>query len=206
MTNTQFSGIAASLPVPDIDTDTIIPIDYCINRERPNFDVALFRSWRYHNDGSEKAEFFLNTDPYRETKILITGANFGCGSSREMAVWALIDFGIRCVIAPSFGEIFYNNCFQNNLLAARVSPEIATALSNTIDQAVGLVLNIDLEEKTIQAGDSEIFHFELDNLRSEMLRQGLDPVTATLTREAEINAFEERDRVGRPWAHCVGTS
>ena len=205
MTSTQFSGIAASLPVPDIDTDTIIPIDYCINRDRPNFDVALFRSWRFYDDGSERPEFFLNRDPFRQTKVLVTGANFGCGSSREMAVWALVDFGIRCVIAPSFGEIFYNNCFQNNLLAARVSPETAVALSNTVDQATGLILNIDLIEKTIQAEGAVTFHFELDSLRSEMLGQGLDPVAATLNRVADINAFEHRDRIGRPWAHFVST-
>ena len=112
MNNARLCGVAAALPIPDIDTDTIIPIDYCINRDRPNFDVALFRSWRYFDDGSERPEFLLNTEPYRESKILIAGANFGCGSSREMAVWALVDFGIQCVIAPSFGEIFTTTVFR----------------------------------------------------------------------------------------------
>ena len=199
MSTTQFSGIAAALPIPDIDTDTIIPIDYCINRERPHFDVALFRSWRYHSDGRERSDFLLNKDPYRKTEILLTGANFGCGSSREMAVWALADFGIRCVIAPSFGEIFYNNCFQNQLLAARVSPETSETLHHTLGQNPGLALVVDINEKTVRSSESNAFQFELDSLRSEMLLQGLDPVTATLTRITEIEAFEKRDRLLRPW-------
>jgi len=199
MSTAQFSGIAAALPIPDIDTDTIIPIDYCINRERPHFDVALFRSWRYHSDGRERSDFLLNKDPYRKTEILLTGANFGCGSSREMAVWALADFGIRCVIALSFGEIFYNNCFQNQLLAARVSPETAETLHHTLGQNPGLALVVDINEKTIRSSESNAFQFELDSLRSEMLLQGLDPVTATLTRITEIEAFEKRDRLLRPW-------
>ena len=199
MNSARISGIAAALPVPDIDTDTIIPIDYCINRDRPNFDVALFRSWRYFDDDSERPEFLLNRDPYRNTKILIAGANFGCGSSREMAVWALADFGIRCVIASSFGEIFYNNCFQNGLLAARVSRETAITLSHAAKQTIGLTLEIDVSEKMIRAQESEVFRFELDSLRSEMLLQGLDPVAATLTRVDEIENFENTDRLRRPW-------
>lgn len=199
MNSARISGIAAALPVPDIDTDTIIPIDYCINRDRPNFDVALFRSWRYFDDDSERPEFLLNRDPYRNTKILIAGANFGCGSSREMAVWALADFGIRCVIASSFGEIFYNNCFQNGLLAARVSRETAITLSHAAKQTIGLTLEIYVSEKMIRAQESEVFRFELDSLRSEMLLQGLDPVAATLTRVDEIENFENTDRLRRPW-------
>lgn len=199
MNSPRISGIAATLPIPDIDTDTIIPIEYCINRDRPNFDVALFRSWRYLDDGDERPEFLLNTDPYRNTKILVAGANFGCGSSREMAVWALVDFGIKCVIAPSFGEIFYDNCFQNGLLAARVSRSAATTLSQAIEQTVGLTLKVNVSEKTICISKSEIFQFELDNLRSEMLLHELDPAAATLTQIDAIERFEKRDRLRRPW-------
>ena len=122
-----------------------------------------------------------------------------------MAVWALLDFGVRCVIAPSFGEIFYNNCFQNNLLAARVSTEIAVTLSSAVEQSSGLKLNIDLNERTIQADRYGTFQFELDSLRSEMLLQELDPVAATLTRVADIDTFEQTDRVLRPWAHRAST-
>ncbi len=199
MNSALITGIAASLAVPNIDTDTIIPIDYCINRNRPNFDIALFRSWRFHDDGSERPDFLLNTDPYRDTKILITSANFGCGSSREMAVWALVDFGIKCVIAPSFGEIFYNNCFQNGLLAARVSDETAVTLGRTAEQTLGLTLEIDVSEKMIRTNRSEKYQFELDSLRSEMLLQGLGPVAATLTRVDDIETFEKSDRLRRPW-------
>ena len=122
-----------------------------------------------------------------------------------MAVWALMDFGIRCVIAPSFGEIFYNNCFQNNLLAARISLETAVTLGDAADQITGLSFNIDLNKKIIYAKGSGTFHFELDSLRREMLLQGLDPVAATLTRAADIDTFDQTDRVLRPWAHRAGT-
>lgn len=204
MSRDQFSGIAAALNVPDIDTDTIIPIDYCINRERPDFDVALFRTWRFDNDGNERPEFLLNTTPFRNTEILITGANFGCGSSREMAVWALADFGIRCVIAPSFGEIFYNNCFQNDVLAARVSADTAVQLSKLVDRTIGMVLSVDLKEKTIRAPQAGTFNFDLDSLRCDMLLAGLDPVAATLTRIADIEAFERKDHGLRPWLRPTG--
>ena len=199
----EIVGIAAGLFVPDIDTDTIVPIEYCINRERPNFDVGLFRSWRYHDDGMERREFVLNQPAFRGARILIAGPNFGCGSSREMAVWALVDFGIRCVIAPSFGEIFYNNCFQNKLLAARVTSRTAASLSGLTEQAIGLSLTIDLTKNRIHAG-ADHFDFELDGLRSDMLLKGLEPIAATLTKVEEISAFEERDRELRPWISQAG--
>ena len=198
---TDFSGLAASIYVPDIDTDTLIPIDYCINRQRPDFDVGLFRAWRFNDDGTKKSDFVLNTERYSKSRVLIAGANFGCGSSREMAVWALCDFGIRCVIAPSLGEIFYNNCFQNNLLAARVSHSTAEALNDVARGSDGLHVVIELENKTIRLPTSQTYDFELDSLRREMLERGLDSIEATLTRRAEIESFERTDRLRRPWAY-----
>jgi 3-isopropylmalate/(R)-2-methylmalate dehydratase small subunit len=197
----EYGGLAVSLFVPDIDTDTLIPIDYCINRERPNFDVGLFHSWRFNDDGTKKGDFVLNTERYSKSQVLIAGANFGCGSSREMAVWALCDFGIRCVIAPSFGEIFYNNCFQNDLLAAQVSDASAAALSEAVTSAKELQLVIDIDKNTIHSTATQTVPFELDSLRSEMLKRGINPIEATLTRSADISSYERADRIRRPWAY-----
>ena len=198
------TGIAAAMPLPNIDTDTITPIDYCINRQRPNFDVALFRRWRYRADGSEDPTFLLNRRAYRATQVLVAGANFGCGSSREMAVWALLDFGIACVIAPSFGEIFYNNSFHNGLLAAVVSTPDADRLAAYVTAAEGCELTVDLASKTVVCENLDTISFALDDLRCEMLQSGLDPIAVTFTRNADIDAFEARDRASRPWAQTPG--
>lgn len=195
----RFSSLAAVIPGSDIDTDTIIPIDYCVNRKRPDFDVGLFRHWRFDDDGNERTDFVLNSYPYRAAEILVAGANFGCGSSREMAVWALADFGIRCVIAPSFGEIFYNNCYQNNVLAARVTPAAYEKLIGVVAAGTACRLTIDINAKTITGEDGFATEFELDDLRRDMLLEGLDPVAATLTRAHDIEAYEVRGRRERPW-------
>ncbi|MFT4585797.1 MAG: 3-isopropylmalate/(R)-2-methylmalate dehydratase small subunit [Gammaproteobacteria bacterium] len=201
----RFSGPAAAIFLPDIDTDTIIPIDYCVNRARPDFDVGLFRSWRFDDEGQENSDFILNLPAYRSASILVAGPNFGCGSSREMAVWALVDFGIRCVIAPSFGEIFYNNCFQNNLLAAKVSSKSAQALVDVVTRTTDVSLTIDLQTNTVSDLASGRYDFELDKLRSDMLLKGLDPIAASLLLQTDIGAYEQRDARSRPWAYQVGS-
>ncbi|MFT4565001.1 MAG: 3-isopropylmalate/(R)-2-methylmalate dehydratase small subunit [Gammaproteobacteria bacterium] len=200
----QLSGIGAAMFLPDIDTDTIIPIDYCVNRARPNFDVGLFRSWRFDNEGRDKTDFILNRAPFRSAKILVAGPNFGCGSSREMAVWALVDFGIRCIIAPSFGEIFYNNCFQNNLLAAKVSSRTARNLAAVITEPDDASLTVDLQANAITDHAGCQYDFELDQLRSDMLLNGLDSIAASLVRQTDIEDFEKMDARSRPWVHRVG--
>ncbi len=194
-------GLAAGIAVPDIDTDTIIPIDYCVNRTRPHFDEGLFRAWRFNSDGRLRKDFILNKTPYSGCKILVVGPNFGCGSSREMAVWALNDFGIFCVIASSFGEIFYSNCFQNQVLAAKVSESAAATLFKTLDENVGLVLDIDIKRNLIRWNITQSVEFELDPLRKSMFLQGLDPIEATFTKEADISRFEEKYRTTYSWVY-----
>ena len=195
------SGLAAGITIPDIDTDTIIPIDYCVNRKRPHFDEGLFRAWRFNSDGGLREDFILNDASYRGCKILVVGPNFGCGSSREMAVWALKDFGIFCVIAPSFGEIFYSNCFQNQVLAAKVSESAATMLLKALDENVGLVLDIDIERNLIGSEVTQSVEFELDALRKTMFLQGLDPIDATYSKDADISRFEEKYRATYSWVY-----
>ena len=199
--NNCIRGVAAGIEVPDIDTDTIIPIDYCVNRKRPHFDEGLFRFWRFSGDGILKDDFVLNKESYLDCKILVAGPNFGCGSSREMAVWALKDFGISCVISQSFGEIFYNNCFQNDLLAAEISEDGADILLQALKDNEGLVLTVDIENKSIQSDATPVIDFELDVLRGSMLVQGLEPIKATLTKEEEITRFERKYKVDYSWAY-----
>ena len=199
--NNFVRGLAAGIAIPDIDTDTIIPIDYCVNRKRPHFDEGLFRAWRFNSDGGLREDFILNDASYRGCKILVVGPNFGCGSSREMAVWALKDFGIFCVIAPSFGEIFYSNCFQNQVLAAKVSESAATMLLKALDENVGLVLDIDIERNLIGSEVTQSVEFELDALRKTMFLQGLDPIDATYSKDADISRFEEKYRATYSWVY-----
>ena len=201
LSNNFVRGLAAGIAIPDIDTDTIIPIDYCVNRKRPHFDEGLFRAWRFNSDGGLREDFILNDASYRGCKILVVGPNFGCGSSREMAVWALKDFGIFCVIAPSFGEIFYSNCFQNQVLAAKVSESAATMLLKALDENVGLVLDIDIERNLIGSEVTQSVEFELDALRKTMFLQGLDPIDATYSKDADISRFEEKYRATHSWVY-----
>ena len=200
----EFSGLAASVAAVNVDTDTIIPIEYCVNRQRPHFDEGLFHNWRFDTNG-DASNFVLNRAPWNECKVLVTGENFGCGSSREMAVWALADFGIRCVIGPSFGEIFYNNCFLNGVLAAVVDARECARLHAMVDDERGVVLEIDLAEKQVRTPDRSSINFRLDDMRRQMLREGLDPISTTLTRLDSIEAFEKNDRQQRPWAQRVST-
>ena len=192
----SLKGIAAPLPIVNIDTDMIIPKQFLKTIKRTGLGVSLFYEMRYDNDGNLIKDFVLNTSPFDQSKILVAGDNFGCGSSREHAPWSLKDFGIRSVISTSFADIFYNNCFQNGILPIVVSPEnldqLMTAAKNQIE------FNIDLPEQIIKAGNHSI-NFEIEEFRKERLLQGLDDIGITLGYKDKINAYEEDKKNKKPW-------
>ncbi len=192
----SLKGIAAPLPIVNIDTDMIIPKQFLKTIKRTGLGVSLFYEMRYDNDGNLNKDFVLNTSPFDQSKILVAGDNFGCGSSREHAPWSLKDFGIRSVISTSFADIFYNNCFQNGILPIVVSPEnldqLMTAAKNQIE------FNIDLPEQIIKAGNHSI-NFEIEEFRKERLLQGLDDIGITLGYQDKINAYEEDKKNKKPW-------
>ena len=189
----QLEGVVAPLDAVNVDTDMIIPAVYLKSIERTGFGPNLFDRYRYNEDGSENPDFILNQGPYRSSKILVSGPNFGCGSSREHAPWALEDFGIRCIIAPSFADIFFNNCFKNGLLPL-ILPE--TDVRRIMDKAKdnpGFEITVDLEAKQVRDGDEEIVvDFEVDDFRRYCLLNGLDDIGLTLQHEDAIAAFEAR--------------
>ena len=192
----SLKGIAAPLPIVNIDTDMIIPKQFLKTIKRTGLGVSLFYEMRYDNDGNLIKDFVLNTSPFDQSKILVAGDNFGCGSSREHAPWSLKDFGIRSVISTSFADIFYNNCFQNGILPIVVSPEnldqLMTAAKNQIE------FTIDLPEQIIIAGNHSI-NFEIEEFRKERLLQGLDDIGITLGYQDKINAYEEDKKNKKPW-------
>ena len=192
----SLKGIAAPLPIVNIDTDMIIPKQFLKTIKRTGLGVSLFYEMRYDNDGNLIKDFVLNTSPFDQSKILVAGDNFGCGSSREHAPWSLKDFGIRSVISTSFADIFYNNCFQNGILPIVVSPEnldqLMTAAKNQIE------FNIDLPEQIIKAGNHSI-NFEIEEFRKERLLQGLDDIGITLGYQDKINAYEDDKKNKKPW-------
>ncbi len=192
----SLKGIAAPLPIVNIDTDMIIPKQFLKTIKRTGLGVSLFYEMRYDNDGNLIKDFVLNTSPFDQSKILVAGDNFGCGSSREHAPWSLKDFGIRSVISTSFADIFYNNCFQNGILPIVVSPEnldqLMTAAKNQIE------FTIDLPEQIIKAGNHKI-NFEIEEFRKERLLQGLDDIGITLGYQDKINAYEEDKKNKKPW-------
>ena len=192
----SLKGIAAPLPIVNIDTDMIIPKQFLKTIKRTGLGVSLFYEMRYDNDGNLIKDFVLNKSPFDQSKILVAGDNFGCGSSREHAPWSLKDFGIRSVISTSFADIFYNNCFQNGILPIVVSPEnldqLMTAAKNQIE------FNIDLPEQIIKAGNHSI-NFEIEEFRKERLLQGLDDIGITLGYQDKINAYEEDKKNKKPW-------
>jgi len=193
---TTLQGIAAPLPIVNIDTDMIIPKQFLKTIKRTGLGVSLFYEMRYDNDGKLIQDFVLNTKPYDQSKILVAGDNFGCGSSREHAPWSLKDFGIRCVISTSFADIFYNNCFQNGILPIVVTPE-------QLDQLMQLAgdkkeFMIDLPNQSIQVGDLFI-NFDIENDRKERLLQGLDDIGITLGYQSDIAAYEQDQKNKKPW-------
>jgi 3-isopropylmalate/(R)-2-methylmalate dehydratase small subunit len=200
---TSLSAIAAPIMRSNIDTDVIIRIERLVGTSiRGTLGKWAFGSLRYLPDGSENPEFILNREPYRRAEILITGPNFGCGSSREGAVWSLQEMGIRAVIGSSFGDIFFANCFQNGILPIVIDKAIVDGLAAEVEHSQGAGrISIDLQEQTISSPSGKRHRFEIDPRRRHGLLQGLDEVALTLQRDAEIRAFQASDRIERPWIH-----
>ena len=195
------TGIAAPLDMINVDTDMIIPKQYLKAIKRTGFGKNLFDEMRYEADGTEKPDFVLNQSIYRNAEILIAGENFGCGSSREHAPWALLDFGIRCVIAPSFADIFYNNSFKNGILLIKLSHEVVDGLMAQADRGANARFTVDLEACEISVPDGTIVPFEIDPHRRRCLLEGLDDIGLTLEKHADIYEFEGQQKTAQPWLH-----
>ncbi|MHB1205843.1 MAG: 3-isopropylmalate dehydratase small subunit [Rhodospirillaceae bacterium] len=198
---TVLTGVAAPLPLMNVDTDTIIPARYLKTIGRTGLGKAAFHALRYNASGAESPDFILNRPPYRETRILITGANFGCGSSREHAPWSLLDFGIACVIAPSFADIFHNNCLKNGILciALPVADVEALMAKAGSGNTAGGNFSVDLERQSITAPDGTVTPFDLDPAHRRSLLEGLDEIGLTLRGHAQIADFEARQKAALPW-------
>ena len=196
---TKLTGVAAPLPVVNVDTDMIIPKDYLKTIKRTGLGKGLFAEARYKEDGAENPDFVLNKPAYRNAKILVAGDNFGCGSSREHAPWALLDFGIRCVISTSFADIFYNNCFKNGILPIVVSQDDLDKLMDDASRGSNAVLTVDLEAQEITGPDGGSIRFDIDPARRHILLEGLDDIASTLKSESVIGSFEQKLSTERPW-------
>jgi 3-isopropylmalate/(R)-2-methylmalate dehydratase small subunit len=197
---TTLTGIAAPYPVINIDTDMIIPKDYLKTIKRTGLGTGLFAEARYNDDGSENPDFVLNKPAYRKAQILVAGDNFGCGSSREHAPWALLDFGIRCVISTSFADIFYNNCFKNGILPIVVKPDELEKLLDDASRGANATLTVDLEAQEIRGPDGGTIKFDLDAFRKHCMLNGLDDIGLTLAKASEIDSYEKKTAGTRPWA------
>jgi len=199
---TTLTGVAAPLPMINVDTDMIIPKQFLKTIKRSGLGKSLFFEMRYDDAGKEKSDFVLNKPAYRNAKILIAGANFGCGSSREHAPWALLDFGIRCVIAESFADIFYNNCFKNGILPITLSKEDMAKLFDDAERGANATLTVDLESQTIKGPDGGTIRFEIDPFRKHCLLNGLDDIGLTLQKAPKIDSFEARQKAAQPWLYA----
>ncbi|GBD50577.1 3-isopropylmalate dehydratase small subunit [Methylopila sp. Yamaguchi] len=197
---TTLTGVAAPLPMINIDTDMIIPKQYLKTIKRTGLGAGLFSELRYNADGSENPDFVLNQPAYKNAEILVAGDNFGCGSSREHAPWALLDKGIRCVISTSFADIFYNNCFKNGILPIVVSPEDHAKLLDDAERGANARLTIDLAAQTISGPDGGTVTFEIDPFRKRCLLEGLDDIGLTMEKVDRISGFEQKLAADRPWA------
>ncbi|MBW8065129.1 MAG: 3-isopropylmalate dehydratase small subunit [Nitrospira sp.] len=196
---TTLTGLVAPLDRVNVDTDQIIPKQYLKTIHRTGLKEGLFYDWRSKKDGTPDPEFFLNQPRYKEATILLTRDNFGCGSSREHAPWALLDQGFRCLIASSFADIFYNNCFQNGILPALLQPEEVQALFDAVTSQEGYRLAVDLAAQTVTTPEGTRYHFDIDPFRKDCLYKGLDPLGLTLQHEAAITAYEGRRQAEAPW-------
>ena len=196
----KLTGVAAPLPVVNIDTDMIIPKDYLKTIKRTGLGKGLFAEARFHEHGSPNEDFVLNKPAYQNATILVAGDNFGCGSSREHAPWALLDFGIRCVISTSFADIFYNNCFKNGILPIVVSQEDLDKLMDDASRGSNAILTVDLEAQEITGPDGGRIGFEIDAFRRHCLLNGLDDIGLTLEKATSIDSFEKQAASSRPWA------
>jgi 3-isopropylmalate/(R)-2-methylmalate dehydratase small subunit len=199
---TRLTGVAAPLPQINVDTDMIIPKQFLKTIQRSGLGKNLFDEMRYDQDGNEIADFVLNKPAYRQAQILVTGENFGCGSSREHAPWALLDFGIRCVVAPSFADIFFNNCFKNGILPIALPQEDVDKLMDDAERGSNATLSIDLENQVITGPDGGSVSFEVDPFRKHCLLNGLDDIGLTMEKVEAIDAFEARLAGAAPWLHA----
>ncbi len=196
---TSLEGVAAPLKITNVDTDMIIPKQFLKTIKRTGLGKGLFSEMRYNEDGSENPDFVLNKPAYRNAKILVAGDNFGCGSSREHAPWALLDFGVRCVISTSFADIFYNNCFKNGILPIVVSPEDLEKLLDDAERGSNATLSIDLASQEIRGPDGGVVKFEIDAFRKHCLLNGLDDIGLTMEKAEAIEAFEKQASSSRAW-------
>ena len=194
------TGVAAPLDIINVDTDMIIPKQYLKTIKRTGLGTALFSELRYDDNGKENPDFVLNKDAYRKANILVAGDNFGCGSSREHAPWALLDFGIRCVISTSFADIFYNNCFKNGILPIVVSKDDLNKLMDDAKRGANATMTIDLPAQEIRGPDGGMIKFDLDPFRKHCLINGLDDIGLTLEKASSIEAFEKKHAAAQPWA------
>jgi 3-isopropylmalate/(R)-2-methylmalate dehydratase small subunit len=197
---TTLTGIAAPMPLVNIDTDMIIPKQFLKTIQRSGLGKNLFDEMRYTQDGQEIPDFVLNQPAYRKAQILVAGDNFGCGSSREHAPWALLDFGIRCVISTSFADIFFNNCFKNGILPVVLPEEAVQHLMEDAKKGENARITVDLESQTVTAADGTTFAFTVDPFKKHCLLNGLDDIGLTLEKATAIDAFEARNATLRPWA------
>ena len=195
----KLTGIAAPLPQINVDTDMIIPKQFLKTIKRSGLGVNLFDEMRYDDDGNEIPDFVLNKPQYREAQILVAGENFGCGSSREHAPWAIADFGIRCIIAPSYADIFYNNCFKNGILPIALPQEQVDVLMKDAEKGANARVTVDLEAQTVTTSDGESYAFEVDAFKKHCLLEGLDDIGLTMARADAISAFEAKASTERPW-------
>jgi 3-isopropylmalate/(R)-2-methylmalate dehydratase small subunit len=196
---TNLSGVAAPLPQVNIDTDMIIPKQHLKTIKRTGLGKFLFDEMRYNDDGGENEDFVLNQPAYRNAKIIIAGDNFGCGSSREHAPWAILDFGVRCVISTSFADIFYNNCFKNGILPIVVPREDFDKLMDDANRGANAVFTVDLESQTITGPDGGTLNFDIEPFRKHCLLNGLDDIALTMEKMASVDKFEQSRRQNQPW-------
>jgi 3-isopropylmalate/(R)-2-methylmalate dehydratase small subunit len=196
---TKLTSVAAPLPIINIDTDMIIPKDYLKTIKRTGLGSGLFAEMRFAEDGSENADFVLNQPAYRNAEILVAGDNFGCGSSREHAPWALLDFGIKSVISTSFADIFYNNCFKNGILPIKVSQDELDKLMDDAKRGSNATVSIDLEAQTIKGPDGGEIKFDIDPDRKHRLLNGIDDIGETLAKASDIDSYESKISESRPW-------
>ena len=197
---TTLEGVAAPLKIINVDTDMIIPKQYLKTIKRTGLGKGLFSEQRFKDDGSENPDFILNKPAYRNSKVLVAGDNFGCGSSREHAPWALLDFGIRVIISTQFGDIFYNNCFKNGMLPIKVSKEDLDKLMDDAERGANATISIDLEAQEIHGPDGGTLKFEIDPFRKRCLLEGLDDIGLTMEKADSIKSYEDRAALSRPWA------
>ncbi|EMI72353.1 3-isopropylmalate dehydratase small subunit [Leptospira noguchii] len=202
---TVLNGIAALLDRPNVDTDQIIPKQFLRKIERTGFGVHLFHDWRYLDDAGTKLnpDFSLNQERYKGASILITRDNFGCGSSREHAPWSLEDYGFRAIIAPSYADIFFNNCFKNGMLPVVLKSEEVEELFQSISTNVGAKVAVDLDKQTVSGPTGKVYHFEVDSFRKYCLYNGLDDIGLTLKQESKIGEFEIKQKKVEPWLYAI---